>query len=840
MNKIINAKKKGSEKSRHKHKSRRGALPKTRRILQKQLQCRKINSHRKGFEKIFGGQKVMVNERKTENIVRIHFLDDLYYKNNKVVIEEQQSDNPRINKILKKASKKGEGTGYPEFIISFLEEPNLLIVVECKGDIKKHESINRDKYSEYAIDGTLLYSSHLSKEFDVISIAVSGETKKELKISHFLQTKNSQSAKDFLGDKLLTLENYVKSYQESDIKFSQDFSDLMIYSKELNIQLHKLKIKESDRSILISGILLALKNEPFKVSYEKYKVTQELNKNLVDTIYNEIKRGLQQTKVEGLKRAYSFIQDHEAFAKDVNVLKNIIRDIDNNINKFMKTYKYYDVLGQFYIEFLRYANSDKGLGIVLTPPHITELFSEIANVNKDSIVYDNCCGTGGFLISAMKKMIGDSKGDEAKIEEIKNKQLIGIEYQNDIFALACSNMFIHGDGKTGIFKGDCFDKTLIQQIKDKYKPNIGFLNPPYKTDKKNDIEEFEYVLNNLEMLAPNSICIAIIPMSCVIAQGGKIYELKKRLLKEHTLEAVFSMPNDLFVNSHVGTVTAIVVFKTHQPHPPDKETFFGYWKDDGFVKNRSLGRCDFYNKWKNIKKEWLYNFRNNKTTNFSLTKLITAKNEWCIEAYMRPNYNTLKEDDFIEVLKEYSGYLFLNKLSDDVSKNPSLKKKKLKLEIDKWGDFKIDDLFYVYSGGDKPKENDLRHQDGVLVNSIENLTTNNGIQEKVLFNGDKKFKDFISVVSIGAGGHAFYQSELGAMFTRVKALVPKESITFNKYVGLFLVTLLRLEKIRYSYGRVLDKDRLKNTYIKLPTKDKKPDWKFIEEYIKSLPFSSNL
>ena len=61
----------------------------------------------------------MVNERKTEIITRDHFskfLDSIY-------IEEQRSDNPKIDKLLKSASKKGGGKGYPEFIISYKPIP---------------------------------------------------------------------------------------------------------------------------------------------------------------------------------------------------------------------------------------------------------------------------------------------------------------------------------------------------------------------------------------------------------------------------------------------------------------------------------------------------------------------------------------------------------------------------------------------------------------------------------------------------------------------------------------------------------------------------------------------
>src|SRR5690349_3397290 len=84
---------------------------------------------------------------------------------------------------------------------------------------------------------------------------------------------------------------------------------------------------------------------------------------------------------------------------------------------------------------------------------------------KNSIVYDNCTGTGGFLISAMKKMIIDAKNDTPTIRNIKAKQLIGTEYQAKIFALAVSNMYIHQDGKTNILSGSCFDDDVIENIK---------------------------------------------------------------------------------------------------------------------------------------------------------------------------------------------------------------------------------------------------------------------------------------------------------------------------------------------------------------------------------------
>lgn len=600
------------------------------------------------------GVSIMKNERKTENIVRLHLSKDEYKD---CIIEEQSSDSPKIDKLLKCASKKGTGKGFPEFIISsFKNNPDLIVVVECKSDVAKHESKNRDKYSDYAVDGVLLYASFLSKEFDVLAIAVSGETIKELKVSHFLHLKGKSKPAPIFSNKLLGIDSYIQGYIHSPEKFKQDYHSLLDFSKELNEELHSKKVKASQRSLLISGILMALENPAFKVSYEKHPKAEDLANALVDTISNEFKNAnLQGKKLDNLKTAFSFIRTHPALSGGKNVLSDIITSIDKNVNHFIKTYQYLDVLGQFYVEFLRYANSDKGLGIVLTPPHITELFSDLARVTKDSVVYDNCAGTGGFLISAMNKMISDAKGDKNKEKDIKQKQLVGVEYQDDIFALACSNMFIHQDGKTNLIYGDCFSPKVIQQVVER-KPDVGFLNPPYP-NLDTDPLELEFILKNLEALQPHGTCVAIIPISCLLAAKGREYELKQKILESHTLEAVLSMPNQLFHNNDVGVVTSVLVITAHEPHQPKKKTWFGYFKDDGFKVQKHKGRVDLDNAWESVRKRWIEIFTNREEVKgLSLLRAVTAKDEWCAEAYMETDYSKLTPTDFMQELKRYAAF----------------------------------------------------------------------------------------------------------------------------------------------------------------------------------------
>lgn len=435
----------------------------------------------------------------------------------------------------------------------------------------------------------------------------------------------------------------------------------MSFAKQLNEELHKNKILESQRALLISCILIALENKAFKESYKSHKTPQDLANALVSTVVSELKGAkITNEKLENLAVQFGFIKTDTSLSTENEILRDIIDEIDVNINSFIKTHKYFDVLGQLYIEFLRYANSDKGLGIVLTPPHITEFFSDLAKVNKNTICYDNCAGTGGFLISAMKKMIYDAKSDGEIIKNIKTKQLIGVEFQSHIFALAVSNMYIHQDGKTNIINGSCFNKDIIKKIK-KIKPTVGLLNPPYKANKKTDTDELEFVLNNLECLVEGGTCVAIVPMQSALAQSGRVYEYKRQLLEKHTLEAVLSMPDELFFNSDVGVVSCIMVFTAHKPHVINKkETYFGYYKDDGFVKRKIKGRVDAYGKWKAIKEKWLTNFFNRKNeAGFSISKSVSADDEWAAEAYMETDYTNLSKDDFMKTIKNY---VFFNEL----------------------------------------------------------------------------------------------------------------------------------------------------------------------------------
>ena len=603
----------------------------------------------------------MANEAKTSRLFRKLLKEKGFYDDKDVIVEEQQSDNKKLSKLLQNASKSGAGKGFPDFIITCSRYPDLVIVVECKADPKKHKSETLDSYKDYAVDGALLYASFLSKEYDVIAIGFSGEKESLYEISHYIQLCEERDCHQFFNDdELLDIDSYYHGLMQSTYKFNQDYNKLIDYTKEVNEELQGKKIKERLRALLISGILIALKNERFKAEYKNYQTTAELVNNMYASICTElVKSDVPEQNKKSLVNGYEFITTNPSINNNSPEGKRYVTDLitncDERINGFMVTHKYIDTISQFYVEFLRYANNDKGLGIVLTPPHITELFCDLAEIDKDSVVLDNCAGTGGFLVSAMKKMLENANGDIAKEQHIKDWQLIGIEYDEEIYTLLISNMIVHRDGRTNILREDCF-RVSAEELKEKFHPTVGLLNPPYK-NKGKGIEELEFVLNNR---------VAIMPISCVNDVSGNSFLMKQKILQKHTLEAVLSLPEELFHNSKVNTVTCAVVLTAHIPHPEKKKTWFGYCRDDGFVKRKNKGRIDAYHTWQQIKDQWVTAFVNREVIpGFSLMHKVTAADEWCAEAYLTTDYEQLTEDDFLKTVKDF--YLFNLKNSDDIS-----------------------------------------------------------------------------------------------------------------------------------------------------------------------------
>jgi 16S rRNA G966 N2-methylase RsmD len=287
----------------------------------------------------------------------------------------------------------------------------------------------------------------------------------------------------------------VKKVRESDlVQFSRNIHDFMR---------DHAKLTEPDKPLLVSGTLIALQNKAFSKSFDAYK-PEELQREWFKVIQEELNKAeIPQAKKAQITQPYSNISVLPELGKATKkfpkgVLYELIKELNEKVAPFVSIYHNYDVVGQFYGEFLKYTGGDKkGLGIVLTPRHITDLFATLANVTPDSRVLDTCAGTGGFLISAMHRMIMQCK-TKAQEKKVKSVGLVGIENLPNMFALAASNMILRGDGKANLYQGSCFDPQIAEKILE-HKCDVAFLNPPYSQNDE-DLHELKFVLQDLNML----------------------------------------------------------------------------------------------------------------------------------------------------------------------------------------------------------------------------------------------------------------------------------------------------------------------------------------------------
>lgn len=554
-------------------------------------------------------------------------------------------------------SIKGKGKGKPEFIITFKNQQDTIIVIECKSSIRGHSSENYDKPSSKSIDGVLYYSKYLKDHFNVIAIAQSGTKKDSFRATTFYWQKNKKEPERLtdIENFLFDPENYLRHLEGEELKRTYSLEEIRELAVAMNNKMRDAKITQDVKPIFIAGILLALENDDFArnyTSFTSYSILVTQLNNAVETVLKV--SGIEEERRKYILNQFKSSTNGKAF-KEISLIYDgsllwYIKQLAFKIKPMMDhVTSSLDALSIFYHEFIQYSTGKDGklLGQVLTPQHLTEFMVKISNVTKNDKVLDICCGSSAFLVTAMHEMFNQCKTDKER-ERVRKEALYGIEIDEKMHTLALTNMIVRQDGKSNIFYGNCFNAEYESLKAENI--NIGLLNPPYalKTDP-----ELKFVKRLLDLISVKGIAVVVVPVSCAI--GTKFKLERHALMKHHTLKAVFSMPDDIFYPT--GTNTCVMVWEAHVPHDEGKETFFGFYKEDGFVKRKHLGRIDALNKWKSIEEEWL-NLYNLKKVVKGKTAMqcVGVGDEWLVEAYMETDYSKLSETDFQNTINNYLAY----------------------------------------------------------------------------------------------------------------------------------------------------------------------------------------
>ncbi len=244
-----------------------------------------------------------------------------------------------------------------------------------------------------------------------------------------------------------------------------------------------------------------------------------------------------------------------------------------------------DVMGIFFNEFNRYKKKSES-GQVFTPEHITSLMYRLIDVHQDDRVLDAACGSGGFLVKSMSNMIKESGGIQTdKAKKIKSQQLFGIEFDREIFALACANMLIHKDGKTNLEQLDSRTLKAGEWMREKKITKV-LMNPPF--ERKYGC--LKIVGNVLDNVPQHTMCAFILPDKKLEKDNSA------SILKHHQLQKIVKLPEKVFSE---GVTTSVFIFEAGIPQN-NKEIFACYIEDDGLETVKNQGRHDIKDRWQEI------------------------------------------------------------------------------------------------------------------------------------------------------------------------------------------------------------------------------------------------
>lgn len=514
----------------------------------------------------------------------------------------EESSIAEINEALKTASKRDTGRkGFPEFVA---QSGDFIIVIEDKTDADhqakymngKNDTLLMDTKSKelYAENGALHYALKIIQNTTfkrVIAFGCSGTDKDRLRIRPIYVSPTGYKLMPFVKDFSWFSADKISRYYNEKICENKpieqvELEEIIRRAGKLHEDLRTYgQLGDTEKPLVVSAILLALCEDDFS--------TEDLSADKVNTdgkkIFNALSTHLDRVQVQPevkkqrVLNQFTLITDRPHLSeKDNRLGKSPLRYfaeyLNSNILTAITNNSPEDVLGRFYGEFIRYSGGDgQTLGVVLTPKHITELFTELIDVRPDDNVFDPCCGTGGFLIAAMHRMLEAAPADQH--ESIRKHQLHGIELRDDMFAIATTNMILRGDGKSNLLCQD-FLKQSKETLRAKHF-TVGLMNPPYSQAKVKEsahLSELKFICHLLDSLDDGARCAVIVPQSTMVGKSKDDKEDKRHILANHTLEGVITLNPQTFYG--VGVNPVIAVFTAHRPH--NQYAKFIDFKDDGF------------------------------------------------------------------------------------------------------------------------------------------------------------------------------------------------------------------------------------------------------------------
>lgn len=532
-------------------------------------------------------------------------LDDEHSRRIPVMIEAKGGKN-KLEKLDK------DGKIIQEKIFKSDSKPN------AKNPHKKGD-IDYSAITTYALNGALHYGEAVLKysSYDeVLVMGVNGTTLDEdgvvsdpESVTYYVSKKNKgipKQVKDLDNDLILLKQNNINklysildrlnlSSEELNELRENTENELEKKIKAIHQRLYdddsiKTTLTTNDKLYVFTGLIMAGLQTKGVRRLEVSELTSNDSEDFNDgtIIINHIKaflnaRHATKDKVDLITTLLGSVFKNKSMWEPNNgesLIKSLYTQISGDIIPLLESKLHLDFTGKILNSLSDWVSIDNDAAndVVLTPSYITHFMAHLARTNKDSFVWDLAMGSGGFLVSAMDIMIKDAQKTiqdhdelEAKIKNIKENQLLGVEILGNIYILAVLNMILMGDGSTHMFKDDSHKiyKTL------NFPATVFLLNPPYSAEGKG----FVFVKEALSRMTEGYAAILIQEN----AGSGNGLPYTKDILKDNTLLASIHMPDDLF-SGKASVQTAIYVFQVARPHEEDDLVTFIDMSEDGYTR----------------------------------------------------------------------------------------------------------------------------------------------------------------------------------------------------------------------------------------------------------------
>lgn len=505
---------------------------------------------------------------------------------------------------------------------------DVALILETKSE---KENIFSEKHYAELVKNVEITSQQYKR---IVGILYNGTDVRVIKY-----TKDNKNCEE-ISDVAATLQNkryYIALFRENKINKQQIYS----LTKKINDCLHiQFGIKNLYHRMIITACALVAKR--YGAMLEKGMEYSLMTSSILNTLSKSLEKDRKQNlKLDLLVEVYSEIKMNMTNNQDaIDNFISWVSEISDCVNS--DYWNGEDVMGIFFNEFNRYKKKSES-GQVFTPDHITSFMYRLIDVNQHDRVLDATCGSGAFLVKAMCNMVKETGGvNTSEAALIKSSQLFGIEFDREIFALACANMLIHKDGKTNLEQLDTRTDEACEWIKDKKITKV-LMNPPYER-KYGCLKIVENVLKSVPI---GTKCAFILPDKKL----EKDYIDKKygnKLLKNNTLTAIIKLPENLFFG--VGVTTSIFVFEAGKPQ--NMRNIIGYYiEEDGLETVKNQGRQDIKERWQEKEDYWIDAIRNGEDSIYGTRQIINPLEHISYQMPTAPF--EIFEEDFVKTMMDY-------------------------------------------------------------------------------------------------------------------------------------------------------------------------------------------